>query len=94
MFPRRAGVEQGHPGLREPNLTEAAAAGQNCAVCLEDLEEGNTLRVMPCSHCFHTRCIYKWLRASCVCPCCRFKLPSEEEQRILDEREAEAVVQG
>ncbi|GJN07029.1 hypothetical protein PR202_ga24818 [Eleusine coracana subsp. coracana] len=69
--------------LREPNLDKpAAAAGQDCPVCFEDVKEGDMLRVMPCSHCFHMSCIYKWLRASGMCPCCRFKLPSEDEQHI------------
>ena len=56
-----------------------------CAVCLEDLEGGDDdkLRAMPCSHCFHQRCIFRWLRVSRVCPCCRFPLPSADEQRLL-----------
>uniref|UniRef100_A0A0A8Z1W2 Uncharacterized protein n=1 Tax=Arundo donax TaxID=35708 RepID=A0A0A8Z1W2_ARUDO len=31
-----------------------------------------------------------WLRASGACPCCRFKLPTEDEQRLLEEQEAAA----
>ncbi|TVT99607.1 hypothetical protein EJB05_55037, partial [Eragrostis curvula] len=75
-------------GLREPTSDEAMELQDDCPVCLDEFKEGDTLRMMPCSHCFHIRCIYKWLRASGVCPCCRFKLPTEEEQRLLDEQEA------
>ncbi|TVT99605.1 hypothetical protein EJB05_55035, partial [Eragrostis curvula] len=74
--------------LREPTVGEAAGLQDDCPVCLDEFKEGDTLRVMPCSHCFHIRCIYKWLRASGVCPCCRFKLPTEDEQQLLDEQEA------
>ncbi|XBH84312.1 hypothetical protein VPH35_072529 [Triticum aestivum] len=69
-------------------LRVPAAGGMRedgCAVCLEDLEGGDDdkLRAMPCSHCFHQRCIFRWLSVSRVCPCCRFPLPSADEQRLL-----------
>jgi hypothetical protein len=59
-----------------------------CAVCLEDFEEegGDVhLRTMPCSHSFHEGCIFRWLRVSRVCPCCRFPLPSADEECLQDQ---------
>jgi hypothetical protein len=73
-------------GLRAPAAGETREEG--CAVCLEDFDEdgGNVeLRTMPCSHSFHQRCIFRWLRVSRVCPCCRFPLPSADEQRLQDQ---------
>uniref|UniRef100_A0A453HRK6 RING-type domain-containing protein n=1 Tax=Aegilops tauschii subsp. strangulata TaxID=200361 RepID=A0A453HRK6_AEGTS len=69
--------------LRVPAAGEMREDG--CAVCLEDFEGGgdDKLRAMPCSHCFHQRCIFRWLSVSRVCPCCRFPLPSADEQRLL-----------
>ncbi|CAM0874355.1 unnamed protein product [Alopecurus aequalis] len=64
-------------GLRVPAAGETRE--ECCAVCLEDLDEDGgdvELRTMPCSHSFHQRCIFRWLRVSRVCPCCRFPLPS------------------
>lgn len=36
----------------------------SCVVCMCDFEQRQTLRVLPCSHEFHSRCVDKWLRVS------------------------------
>ncbi|XP_066582684.1 E3 ubiquitin-protein ligase RNF38 isoform X2 [Prorops nasuta] len=43
----------------------------NCVVCMCDFEALQSLRVLPCSHEFHLRCIDKWLRSNRTCPICR-----------------------
>lgn len=35
-----------------------------CVVCMCDFEMKQNLRVLPCSHEFHTRCVDKWLKVS------------------------------
>ncbi len=42
-----------------------------CNVCLEEFEKGDKLRVLPCFHKFHVKCIDKWLKQSKFCPTCR-----------------------
>lgn len=43
-----------------------------CAVCLNEFQEGEKLRVIPhCSHGFHIDCIDVWLRNNANCPLCR-----------------------
>ena len=32
-----------------------------CAICMEDYLEGNEIRVLPCLHAFHCKCIDPWL---------------------------------
>ncbi|TVU03525.1 hypothetical protein EJB05_50921, partial [Eragrostis curvula] len=59
-----------------------------CFVCREDLEMGQQFRMTPCYHSFHQTCIFEWLLVDRRCPVCLFALPSEEEQRLLDEEEA------
>jgi len=45
--------------------------GKCCAICLSDFEDGDKLRVMPCSHRFHKSCVDEWLRVNASCPSCR-----------------------
>ena len=35
-----------------------------CVVCMSDFESRQLLRVLPCSHEFHGKCVDKWLRVS------------------------------
>lgn len=50
-----------------------------CSICLESFKDGDELRTLECSHCFHRRCIDLWL-VGCLsdehtntrnCPQCR-----------------------
>uniref|UniRef100_A0A3Q3DB14 Ring finger protein 38 n=1 Tax=Hippocampus comes TaxID=109280 RepID=A0A3Q3DB14_HIPCM len=42
-----------------------------CVVCMSDFESRQLLRVLPCSHEFHGKCVDKWLKANRTCPICR-----------------------
>ena len=63
---------------------------QVCVICLDNFQDGDRLRVLPCSHCFHVGCIDRWLSGShsydeCFtsgCPTCK-KRP-EMETAALD----------
>eukprot|EP00418_Pyrodinium_bahamense_P064920 CAMPEP_0179082692 /NCGR_PEP_ID=MMETSP0796-20121207/37298_1 /TAXON_ID=73915 /ORGANISM="Pyrodinium bahamense, Strain pbaha01" /LENGTH=332 /DNA_ID=CAMNT_0020780085 /DNA_START=77 /DNA_END=1075 /DNA_ORIENTATION=+ len=56
-----------------------------CVICLTDLEEGQMVCQLPCSHAFHEPCIRKWLAVSACCPM-RCALPdADAESGAVDE---------
>ncbi|KFK30397.1 hypothetical protein AALP_AA7G255900 [Arabis alpina] len=51
-----------------------------CAICLNDLEDRETVRLLPiCNHLFHIDCIDAWLYSHATCPVCRSDLTAESE---------------
>lgn len=46
-----------------------------CGICLVDFDDGDELRVLPCTHYFHQDCVDHWLlNAATVCPTCKHDL--------------------
>lgn len=73
-----------------------------CAVCLNEFEDDETLRLIPkCDHVFHPECIDAWLQAHDTCPVCRADLnpqpdepPVQVPQFIRDEPRTEQQEQN
>ncbi|KAK7276836.1 hypothetical protein RIF29_17982 [Crotalaria pallida] len=54
------------------NSSEMLKLDNNCSICLQDLEDGELVRILPkCIHLFHLECIDKWLVRKGSCPLCR-----------------------
>lgn len=46
-----------------------------CSICLDDYVEGERLRVLPCLHTYHTKCVDPWLtKGKRNCPMCKRKI--------------------
>ncbi|XP_041368639.1 uncharacterized protein LOC121382986 isoform X2 [Gigantopelta aegis] len=43
----------------------------DCQICLAKFETGEELRILPCTHEYHTACIDEWLKRNATCPVCR-----------------------
>merc|ERR1719394_972436 len=67
---------------------------ETCCICLDDYVLGDKLRILPCGHAYHMKCIDPWLlKNKRVCPQCRKKVfasgeapPSDSESETEDER--------
>lgn len=55
--------------------TSLAMVRSECAICQEDIYEGDTVIVLPCNttrpHSFHEDCIRPWIARHSTCPICR-----------------------
>ncbi len=66
------------PFIAEESKTE------RCAICVEDFDDGEKLRWLPCEHCFHPECIDEWLNGhSSLCPLCKSPVRRERAQPVL-----------
>jgi len=60
-------------------MQDAEGDRTTCVVCMQDFEEGEQLRVLPCSHEFHTQCVDRWLKVKKDCPLCRRDISSQPQ---------------
>lgn len=50
-----------------------------CSICMDEVQIGNTVTVLPCSHWFHHDCIKAWLGEHDTCPHCRQGIMPKDE---------------
>jgi len=46
----------------------------SCAICLDDLQTGQMVKALTCSHKFHSKCINFWLKQKLKCPLCKERI--------------------
>jgi len=51
---------------------------ETCFICMDHYKVNELKRILPnCSHCFHKKCVDKWLKKRSSCPVCRDELIKE-----------------
>lgn len=51
-----------------------------CSICMESVEVGTEVTVLPCQHWFHFECIKSWLSEHDTCPHCRKPITPGDQQ--------------
>jgi hypothetical protein len=52
--------------------TEILSSKQTaCVICMSHFKNGQHIRVLPCQHEYHTKCIARWFTMNSSCPICR-----------------------
>ena len=55
--------------LTDDNLQDLLLT--DCSICLERFVIGDTVKILPCYHNFHSTCVEEWLLSHHNCPMCR-----------------------
>ncbi|KIW72692.1 hypothetical protein PV04_00869 [Phialophora macrospora] len=50
-----------------------------CSICMDNVELGQEVTVLPCNHWFHGECVTSWLKEHDTCPHCRKPITKPEE---------------
>ncbi|XP_016313027.1 E3 ubiquitin-protein ligase RLIM [Sinocyclocheilus anshuiensis] len=48
-----------------------SAGKTDCQICFSEYKAGERLRILPCLHDYHVKCIDRWLKENATCPICR-----------------------
>ncbi|XP_058014421.1 E3 ubiquitin-protein ligase ZNRF3 isoform X3 [Ahaetulla prasina] len=59
--------------------TLSSGSTSDCAICLEKYMDGEELRVIPCTHRFHRKCVDPWLLQHHTCPHCRHNIIEQKK---------------
>ncbi|XP_052413904.1 E3 ubiquitin-protein ligase znrf3 [Carassius gibelio] len=57
----------------------SSSSTPDCAICLEKYIDGEELRVIPCAHRFHKKCVDPWLLQHHTCPHCRHNIIEQKK---------------
>ncbi|KAH8742983.1 hypothetical protein F5883DRAFT_50461 [Diaporthe sp. PMI_573] len=50
-----------------------------CTICIDEMNLGDEVTVLPCKHWFHGECVVLWLKEHNTCPICRTPIEKRGE---------------
>lgn len=79
-------VKYGGPGSEN-------ISNENCTICYCEFENDEELKLLNCSHAFHTDCLEPWLTSNnTTCPICREHVTTADEDLDTSTREVENTI--
>ena len=57
--------------IKKRKIKEDELLLNECSICLENYEVGESISILSCGHFFHTKCLNEWFKKKEVCPLCR-----------------------
>jgi len=69
-------IIQTYPISKIHDINKLSEDKKRCSICLENYKNGDDSIILPCIHIFHSECIKKWMKKNGVCPICKFKINS------------------
>lgn len=55
----------------DPITSEVPSKQTACVICMSHFKNGQRIRVLPCQHEYHSKCIARWFTMNSSCPICR-----------------------
>ena len=62
------------------NVVNDSETVQQCSICLENINSGESRASLPCNHVFHLSCVERWCMSHNSCPLCRRHIDVERPQ--------------
>lgn len=59
------------PYLEHSVLDGITFSDTTCQICQSEFEQTEHVRVLPCHHVFHHKCVTAWMARELICPICR-----------------------
>lgn len=74
--PASTSAIQNLPKKKVTNEMMGTDGSAECSICMDTVELGTEVTVLPCTHWFHFNCIEAWLIQHNTCPHCRRSIDS------------------
>ena len=75
-------IIQTYPISKIHDINKLAEDKKRCSICLENFKNGDDSIILPCIHIFHSECIKKWMKNNGICPICKFKINSNNNDNL------------